>query len=977
MSSLHHRAKDVFLAALDTPPSARNAFVAEACAGNTALQQEVESLLTFHDGGEPDPAAPAREAEFAAGTMFAGRYRMTRRIGRGGMGDVWEADDLVLQTSVALKLIDSTDAARERILTEVRLARQITHPAICRVFDVGEADGAIFYSMELVRGEDLAALLRRAGRLPSEKVADIARQLCAGLAAAHAHGILHRDLKPANVLIDEDGLVRITDFGIAITRADASLHMQTGTPRYMAPEQRAAGTVLSEQTDVYALGLVLYELLVGPEIFGRVAAAGALPKPSTLVPAIDPQLERVVSQALARDPARRPSSAAEMAAGLPDLGSDGDGAAVAAGWRGIPRWMAAAALAGIVGILAIASSYFVAPAGRTLTAQDTLVLADFDNATGDAVFDGTLKVALAVSLEQSPFLKVFPDERARETLRLMERAPDERLTRAVAREIARREQLKALLSGSITSLGRNYVLTLEAINADTGDVMAREQAEAPSKEDVLTALGAATSRIREKLGESLGSIQKFDVPLPRATTASLEALHAYSLALSGGVEVPRLDAIPQLKRAIELDSTFAMAHAFLSGVYANTGQTALAPEYSRRAFELRDRVSERERFFISWRYYRDATQDWEKARELAQSWTMTYPREAFAFNSLGAVDLLLGRYEQSVPAFRESIRLDPQFIPAYGNLAAGLMATDRYGEARAVLRQAADRKLAFNGARRLSYFLAFVQGDAATMARELDASLGVGENNAAFGWQARASAFSGRVAMAHERFGRGIQLSLQGKFPEVAAQLTMEDAETHAVVGQCDEARRETAAGLALGRDSATLARASRALALCGDARPALSLTSDVAARFPEATFANGAAVPVTAAALALAQRDPARARALLEPVKRYDHAPSAEFWPAYLRGQAYLDLKDGAAAATEFRSIIDHRGEVPITLLYPLAYLGHARAAAMSRDMESARKSYEAFFALWNGADADIQPLADARLEFSRLETAPRSTFE
>ncbi len=856
MSSLHHRAKDVFLAALDTPLPARRAFIAEACAGNSALQQEVESLLTFHDDEEPDAAPQTPQAEFAPGTMFAGRYRMTRRVGRGGMGDVWEADDLVLQTSVALKLINSTEpAARERILTEVRLARQITHPAICRVFDVGEADGAVFYSMELVRGEDLAALLRRAGRLPSEKVADIARQLCAGLAAAHAQGVLHRDLKPANVLIDEDGLVRITDFGIAITRSDAT-----------------AGTVLSEQTDVYALGLVLYELLVGSDLFSRVAATGALPKPSTLVPAIDPQLERVVTHALSSDPAKRPSSAVDMAAGLPDAGGAGEGTSGAAtGWRTTPRWMAAAALAGIVGILAIASSYFVAPAGRTLTAQDTLVLADFDNATGDAVFDGTLKVALAVSLEQSPFLRVFPDERARETLRLMERSPDERITRAVAREIARREQLKALLTGSIASLGRNYVLTLEAINADSGDVMAREQAEAPSKEDVLTALGAATSRIREKLGESLGSIQKFDVPLPRATTASLEALHAYSLALSGGVEVPRLEAIPQLKRAIELDPTFAMAHAFLSGVYANTSQTALAPEYSRRAFELRDRVSERERFFIAWRYYRDATQDWEKARELAQSWTMTYPREAFAFNSLGAVDLLLGRYEQSVPAFRESIRLDPQFIPAYGNLAAGLMATDRYAEARAVLRQAADRKLEFNGARRLSYFLAFVQGDATTMARELDVSLGVGENNAAFGWQARASAFSGRVAMAHDQFGRGIQLSLQGKFPEVAAQLTMEDAETHAVVGQCDEARREISAGLALGRDSATLSRASRALALCGDWRQALSLTSDVATRFPEATFTNGVAVPVTAAALALAQHDPARVRALLEPVRRYD----------------------------------------------------------------------------------------------------------
>jgi eukaryotic-like serine/threonine-protein kinase len=977
MSALHHRAKDVFLAALERPADARMAFIAEECAGDTALRQEVESLLTFHDD-EPDPVAETRQTEFTPGTMFAGRYRMMRRIGRGGMGDVWEADDLVLETPVALKLINSTDAAaRERILTEVRLARQITHPAICRVFDVGDADGAIFFSMELIRGEDLAALLRRAGRLPSEKVVDIARQLCAGLAAAHAQGVLHRDLKPANVLIDDEGCVRITDFGIAIQRADAGLHMQTGTPRYMAPEQRSEGILISEQTDVYALGLVLYELLVGPDAFGRAAAEGALPKPSTLAPGIDPQLERVVTQALSRDPGKRQSSAVEVAAGLPDLGGFGDGAAAPAGWRATPRWVAAAALAGIVGILAIASSYFVSPAARTLSAQDMIVLADFDNATGEPVFDGTLKVALAVSLEQSPFLRVFPDERARDTLRLMERSPDERITRPVAREIARREQVKALLTGSIASLGRNYVLTLEAINADTGDVMAREQAEASSKEDVLTSLGAATSRIREKLGESLASIQKFDVPLPRATTASLDALHEYSLALSGGVEVPRLEAIPPLKRAIELDPTFAMAHAFLSGVYANTNQTALAPQYSQRAFELRDRVSERERFFISWRYYRDATQDWEQARELAQAWTRTYPREAFAFNSLGAADIRLGRYEQSVDAFRESIRLDPQFIPAYGNLAAALMAIDQYAEARAVLKQAADRKLDFNGARRLSYFLAFVQEDPATMARELEASVGIGENNAAFGWQARASAFSGRVAAAHEQFGRGIQLSLQGQFPEVAAQLTMEDAETHAIVGRCDDARREVSAGLERGRDNATVERASRVLALCGDGRQALSLAEDAAKRFPEATFTNGLSVPVTGAALAIAEHDPARARALLEPVRRYDHAPSGEFWPAYLRGQAYLQLKDGAAAAVEFRSILDHRGEVPISLLYPLAHLGLARAAALNKDAEAAKKSYETFFMLWKGADADLQPLKDARAEYSRLDTSARSTAE
>jgi tetratricopeptide (TPR) repeat protein len=388
-------------------------------------------------------------------------------------------------------------------------------------------------------------------------------------------------------------------------------------------------------------------------------------------------------------------------------------------------------------------------------------------------------------------------------------------------------------------------------------------------------------------------------------------------------------------------------------------------------------VSERERLFISWRYYRDATLDWEQARELAQAWTKTYPRESFAFNSLGAADIRLGRYEQSVGPFRESIRLDPQFIPAYGNLAAALMAIDQYPEARAVLKQAADRKLDFNGARRLSYFLAFVQGDPDTMARELEASVGVGETNAAFGWQARTSAFAGRVAMAHEQFGRGIQLSLQGQFPEVAAQLTMEDAETHAAVGQCQDARREVAAGLERGRDNATVERASRVLALCGDSQQALALAEDAARRFPEATFTNGVSVPVTNAALAIAQRDPARARALLEPVRQYDHAPSAEFWPAYLRGQAFLQLKDGVAATAEFKSILEHRGEVPISLLYPLAYLGQARAAALTRDTEGARKSYEMFFMWWEGADADLQPLKDARAEYSRLDTTSRSTAE
>jgi tetratricopeptide (TPR) repeat protein len=973
MSSAHQRAKDVFLAALARPADDRPAFLAEACGEDAALREEVESLLEFHeDGEEVEPARDSVEARFAPGELFAGRYRMIARLGRGGMGDVWRADDLVLNTGVALKLITSTGPeGRERIFNEVRLARQITHPAVCRVFDVGEAEGGIFFSMELVRGEDLASLLRRVGRLPSEKVVDIALQLCAGLAAAHAQGVLHRDLKPANVLIDDEGLVRITDFGIAIPRTDASLHMRTGTPGYMAPEQRAPGTPLSERTDVYSLGLVLYELIAGPSAFNPPGGASLPPPLSTLVPNVNPQLERVVMQALSPDPRNRPSSALEMAAGLPDIkASRGTGLATASSAPRRPGtpWLAGAAAAAVAGILVVASSFFVSPGARTLTGQDTIVLADFENTTGEPVFDGALKVALAVALEQSPFLKVFPDDRARETLRLMQRPPDERVTRSIAREIARREQLKALLAGSIASLGSNYVIALEAINAQTGDVMARAQAEAAGKEQVLTSLGMATSRLREKLGESLASIQKFDVPLPRATTPSLDALHAYSLALFEGREVPRLEAVPHLRRAIELDPTFAMGHALLSAVYANTNQSAMAPEFSRKAFELRDKVSERERFFISWRYYRDATQAWDKALELAQSWTATYPREAFAFNSLGSAFIRLGQFEQSVDAFREAIRLDPKFVPAYGNLAASLLALNRLTEAKAVLQQAADRQLAFIGARRLSYLLAFVQGDSETMARDLESSVGVGETNAAFGWQAQASAFAGRVKAAHEQFRRGIQMSLQGNFLEVAALLATQDAETHANVGECAEARTEVSAGLELSRDNVTLERASRVLAGCGAGSEAMSLSSELARRFPEATLTTRVSLPVTAAALAIRRGEPARGLELLEPVGRYDHAPSAEFWPIYLRGQTYLQLKDGRAAGLQFQSILDHRGEVPSSMLYPLAHLGLARAATLANDTAKARKAYEDMLTLWNEADTDLQPLKEARLELSRL---------
>ncbi len=974
MSASPQRAKDLFLSVLELPLAERDAFLVDACGEDTVLRLEVESLLQFHDAANAiDPDRDPDHPVFAPGEVFAGRYRMVERIGSGGMGAVWRADDLVLETEVALKVIQAASpAARERIFKEVRLARQITHPAVCRVFDVGEAEGVVFFSMELIRGEDLAALLRRVGRLPPEKVVDIGRQLCAGLAAAHAQGVLHRDLKQANVLIDNDGFVRISDFGIAIPRAEAGRHSFTGTPAYMAPEQRTPGMAVSERTDVYALGLVLYDLLLGGELRHQTKDGTPLPRPSTLLTSVDPQLDRLIMAALAPNPNDRPSSVREMATRLAGVGTHESGMQRAQ--KPLPRWKmspwaAGLALAAAIMILSVGSSFLGSPSAGTLNERDTIVLADFENSTGEPVFDGTLKVALAVALEQSPFLRVFPDERARETLRLMERPTSEPLTRSVAREIAQREQLKALLAGSIVRLGENYVVGLEAINAQTGDVMAREQAEAATKEQVLSALGGAISRLRQKLGESLPSVEKFDVPLPRATTASLDALHAYSLALYQGREVPRLEAIPHLKRAIELDPTFAMAHALLSAVYANTGQTALAPEFSKKAFDLRDRVSDRERFFISWRYFRDAIQAWDKALELARSWTATYPREAFAFNALGNALIRLGQFDASVEPLRDAIRLDPQFVPAYGNLAGSLLALNRLDEARATLKLAADRQLDFIGASRLSYLLAFVQGDTETMARELEASIGLRQTNSAFGWQAHTSAAAGLVKTAHDQYRQGIQMSLRGGFTEVAAQLIVEDAEMHAAVGQCTDALSEVSEGLRMGRDNATLERAGRVLGLCGAGNDAVRLASELERRFPQATLTINLAIPVIAAATALRQGHPARAVELLEPVRPFDHAPSAEFWPLYLRGQAYLQLKNGQAAGGEFQSIVDHQGEVPGSILFAPAHLGLAQSKAMTNDMAAAREAYARMLELWKPADSNLQPLEEARAAYARLQ--------
>src|SRR5262245_46881575 len=905
-------------------------------------------------------SVPSEAPRFVTGDVFAARYRMVSRLGVAAMGEVWRADDLVLGTSVALKIILApSPETRGQILNEVRLARQITDPNVRRVFDVGEAGDDVFCTMELIDGEDLGTLLKRVGHLPHEKVSDIGRQILSGLLAAHAHGVLHRDVRPANILIDQYGAVCITDFAIGMPADSQSSQGAPGALVYLAPEQLSTGAPLSERTDLYGVGVVLYELLVGepPPRSGSLTSAHL---PSHRVGAVDPRLENAIVEAMSSDPRRRPPSAAAMRAALEAKPHA----------RVAPRltpWVAGALLAAVIGALAVISSRLL-PRAAALTDRDTIVLADFANSTGDPVFDGTLKVALSVALEQSPFLRVYPDPAMRETLRLMQRTPDTPVTRALARDIARREQLKALVVGSIASLGTHYVIGLEAVDAETGDVMAREQAEVPRKEEVLTTLGTATSNFREKLGESLASVQRFDAPLPRATTPSLEALHAYALALDEGRVVPRVEAIPHLQRALELDPNFAMAHALLSGVYANTGRFTEAPRYAQRAFELRDRVSERERFFISWRYLVDAEQAWDKALDLAETWTRTYPREAFAFNSLGLASGTLGQHERAVGAFRQAIALDEKFVPPYGNVAGSLLGLNRFDDVTATLKLARTNGINTNGIQRTTYLLGYVTNDRVAMEAAIAAARKTPDAVAATTWEARAAAASGRFRTAHELYLRAAEEARGDRYDELAAQWISEDAEAMALSGICQDARRQSARALELSRDNFTLERVSRALALCGSAAQATTLTQELTKRFSSATLTTSLQVPVTLAIVAARGGDPAGALRVLEPAAAYDHAPAAEFWPSYLRGEAYLALKQPHDATAQFAHIIEHRGEAPTSPLYSLSLLGNGRAAALAGDLPAARGHYERLFEAWSGADGDAPILKEARQEYARV---------
>jgi DNA-binding winged helix-turn-helix (wHTH) protein/tetratricopeptide (TPR) repeat protein len=625
------------------------------------------------------------------------------------------------------------------------------------------------------------------------------------------------------------------------------------------------------------------------------------------------------------------------------------------------------------------SSYFTQtrPPARTaaFTEKDSVLIADFVNTTGDEVFDGTLRQAMAVQLGQSPFLNIFSEERVRETLRYMGRPPGERVTRDLAREIAQRQGVKALLAGSISSLGRHYVINLEAVNAATGETIVREQVEAESREGVLGRLGEAAARLREKLGESIGSIEKFAAPIEQATTPSLEAFKAYDLGRQRHFSGQYFEAIPHYRRAVELDPNFAIAYAALAITYGTAQEFGLAAQFSQRAFELRERVSERERFYISARYYMDVLGDGDRAIEVLELWKETYPRDFVPRTNLAARYYAVGRHEQALEEAREGVRLNPDAGVAYASLAHSSICLDRYQDARTAIEQALARKLEPPYSRYMLYGIAFLEGDAAAMQQQVNRVAGTPTEAGMLALQSVTAAYAGQVRAARELTRRAIDLAMSRGLTEGAGLYSAGDALWEAAYGNCRDAKQTAARTLAMTRGRHALSWSALALAMCGESSPAQRLVDEMRRRFPEDSFFSGLWLPMIHAALEIHRDNPARAVELLQSAGRSELGTNAALWPAYVRGLAYLEQGAGNEAQAEFQKVLGHKGVLapkdfnPVAMtLYPLAYIGRARAGMRTGDVEESRKAYEALLVLWKDADSDIPILRAAKREYRQL---------
>jgi tetratricopeptide (TPR) repeat protein/predicted Ser/Thr protein kinase len=920
------------------------------------LRREIESLLEERSGDEfldrpviqnaPELVEDATVTEISAG-LCLGPYRIESKLGEGGMGEVFRAIDTRLGRAVALKTTHERFSARfER---EARAISSLNHPNICAIYDVGPN----YFVMELVEGETIAARLK-GGPLPMKTALSYASQIMAALVEAHGKGIVHRDLKPANVMIAKSG-VKVLDFGLAKLGQDETVttsRMVMGTPAYMAPEQRE-GKPADARSDLYSFGCVLYEMLTGARFGSQRRRISSR------------QLERIVDRCLEEDPGRRWQSAVELEREL-----------VAVTRPTSRRKRIVFAVAAILGLFAAA--YFYLQRAPRLTEKDTIVLADFENKTGDPVFDGTLRQGLAVQLEESPFLSLVSDERIQRTLRLMSQPANSRLTPELAREICERTASAAVLEGSIDRLGSQYVLGLRAKSCHTGDILDQQQAQATTKEEVLHALSQIASKFRTRVGESLTTIEKHSTPLEEATTSSLEALKAYTAGSNANFAKGFDSAIPHFTRAITIDPQFAMAHGMLGFMYSNLGETDLAAESTRRAYQLRERASEREKFFISFLYDRQVTGNLKKGQQILESWAQTYPRDIYPPTLIGGwVALGSGEYEKGLQVSQKAIDLEPDNPFGYVGLVAHNLFLDRFEESGRALRLAAQRKVENRYFLVRRYYLAFYKGDQAEMERTVTLARGnPGAEDAMFQQQALVLARSGHMKQAAIMWQRAITLAQQIGHREKAALYETAAAACEAHFGNGAGAKLHALVALKIGKGRDVEYAAAFALAVAGDFSGAQTLADDLEERFPEDTPVQFEYLPTLRALFALARNDPSKAIELLQPALAYDFAlPGTAFganfgglYPAYVRGKAYLAANHGVEAATEFRKILDHRGVVGADPVGALAHLQLGRAFALSGDKTEAKTAYQDFLTLWKDADPDIPILQQAKAEYAEL---------